>query len=180
MIPGTIGFLALWLGGLALGARGLLFGMIPVALAVVLLAVAALGRAGGVRSINKEPASIWGAVLLVIAAFPIIAMNPMVLPAAATVRLVPRGTISVSPLGISTGQGAWPALLVSLISAVLLGVAGWQLRERLPLRRGRPIIRWRIGVPSWLGVRPPAIPARSRYLLWGAFLLVVALAVVRP
>jgi len=180
MIPGTIGFLALWLGGLALGARGLLFGMIPVALAVVLLAVAALGRAGGVRSINMEPASIWGAVLLVIAAFPIIAMNPMVLPAAATVRLVPRGTISVSPLGIATGQGAWPALLVSLVTAVLLGVAAWQLRERLPLRRSRPIIRWRIGVPSWLGVRPPAIPARSRYLLWGAFLLVVALAVVRP
>src|SRR5437899_7776718 len=42
MIPGTIGFLGLWLGGLALAAAGLLFGMIPVAVAVVLLAVAAL------------------------------------------------------------------------------------------------------------------------------------------
>src|SRR2546425_2871315 len=99
MIPGTIGFLALWLGGLALGARGLLFGIIPVAFAVLLLAVAALGRAVGVRSISVEPASIWGGVLLVIAAFPIIAMNPIVLPAAATVRLVPRGTISATLLG---------------------------------------------------------------------------------
>src|SRR3989454_1085655 len=165
---------------LALGARGLLFGMIPVALAVILLAVAALGRIAGVRSISLEHASIWGALLLVIAALPIIAMNPIVLPAAATVRLVPRGTISASPLGIATSPGAWPALLVSLVTGVLLGIASWRLRDRLPLRRARPIIRWRIGWPSWLRVRPPAIPARSRYLLWGAFLLVVALAVVRP
>ena len=180
MVPSTIGFLALWLGGLALGARGLLFGMIPVALAVILLAVAALGRATSVRSITVEPASIWGALLLVISAFPIIAMNPMVLPAAATVRLVPRGTISATPLGIATSPGAWPALLVSLVTGVLLGIAGWRLRDRLPLRRVRGIIRWRIGWPSGLRVRSPAITARSGYLLWGAFLLVLALAVARP
>jgi len=154
--------------------------MIPVALAVILLAVAALGRATSVRSITVEPASIWGALLLVISAFPIIAMNPMVLPAAATVRLVPRGTISATPLGIATSPGAWPALLVSLVTGVLLGIAGWGLRDRLPLRRVRGIIRWRIGWPSGLRVRSPAITARSGYLLWGAFLLVLALAVARP
>jgi len=147
---------------------------------VVLLAVAALGRAGGVRSINMEPASIWGAVLLVIAAFPIIAMNPIVLPAAATVRLVPRGTISATPFEIATSPGAWPALLVTLTTGVLLGIAGWRLRDRLPLRRARGIIRWRISWPSWPPVRPPAVPAWSRYLLWGAFLVVVAVAVARP
>jgi hypothetical protein len=180
MVPGTVGFFALWLGGLALGPRGLLFGMIPVALAVILLAVSALGRAARVRSITVEPASIWGAVLLVIAAFPIIAINPMVLPAAATVRLVPRGTISATPLGIATSPGAWPALLVSLVTAVLLAIAGLQLRDRLPLRRGRGTVRWRIVRRLPLKLRPPAIPARTRYLLWGAFLLVVALAAVRP
>lgn len=180
MVPGTVGFVALWLGGLALTDRGLLFGMIPVALAVILLAVAALGRAAGVRSIKVEPASIWGGVLLVIAAVPIIAMNPIVLPAAATVRLVPRGTISATPWGIETSPGAWPALLISLITGILLVIAGWRLRDRVPLRRARGIDRWRIGLPSPLRVRPPALPAWSRYLLWGAFLVVVALAVVRP
>jgi len=180
MVPGSIGFLALWLGGLALGASGLLYGIIPVAFAVMLLAIAALGRARGVRSISVEPASIWGGVLLVIAAIPIIAMNPIVLPAAATVRLVPRGTISATPFEIATSPGAWPALLVSLTTGVLLGIAGWRLRHRLPLRRARGIIRWRISWPSWPPVRPPAVPAWSRYLLWGAFLAVVAVAVARP
>ena len=111
---------------------------------------------------------------------PIIAMNPIVLPAAATVRLVPRGTISATPFEIATSPGAWPALLVTLTTGVLLGIAGWRLRDRLPLRRARGIIRWRISWPSWPPVRPPAVPAWSRYLLWGAFLVVVAVAVARP
>src|SRR3989442_4156421 len=161
MVPGTIGFLSLWLGGLALGARGLLFGIIPVAFALLLLAVAALGRIAGGRPISVEPPNIWGGVLLVIAAFPIIAMNPIVLPAAATVRLVPRGTISATLLGIATRPGAWPALLVSLVIGVVLGIAGWRLGDRLPLRRARGIIRRRISWPSWPPVRPPALPAWS-------------------
>src|SRR5437868_5202930 len=160
----AIGFATL---ALALGASGLLYGIIPVAFAVMLLAIAALGRARGFRSISVEPASIWGGVLLVIAAIPIIAMNPIVLPAAATVRLVPRGTISATPFEIATSPGAWPALLVSLTTGVLLGIAGWRLRDRLPLRRARGIIRQRTSWPSWPPVLPPAVPAWSRYLLWG-------------
>src|SRR5438067_2045220 len=180
MVPGSIGFLALWLGGLALGASGLLYGIIPVAFAVLLLAIAALGRAWGVRSISVEPASIWGGVLLVSAAIPIIAMNAIVLPAAATARLVPRRPSPATPCEFATSPGAWPALLVTLTTGVLLGIAGWRLRDRLPLRRARGIIRWRISWPSWPPVRPPAVPAWSRYLLWGAFLVVVAVAVARP
>src|SRR5207253_4111430 len=180
MIPGTVGFLALWLGGLALAASGLLFGMIPVALAVVLLGVAALSRAAGIRSIQLDPAGIWAGALLVIAAFPMLAMNPIVLPAAATVRLVPSGTVSASLLGIATGFGGWPALLVSVMTAALLGLAAWRIRDRLPLRRARDIIGWRIGWPSRPPLRPPAIPAWSRFLVWGAFLVVVAFAMARP
>src|SRR6184192_4829097 len=75
MVPGSIGFLALWLGGLALGASGLLYGIIPVAFAVMLLTAAALSRATVIRSIRLDPPSIWASVLLVIAAFPILAMN---------------------------------------------------------------------------------------------------------
>jgi len=180
MIPGTVGFLALWLGGLALAASGLLFGMIPVALAVVLLGVAALSRAAGIRSIQLDPAGIWAGALLVIAAFPMLAMNPIVLPAAATVRLVPSGTVSASLLGIATGFGGWPALLVSVMTAALLGLAAWRIRDRLPLRRARDVIGWRIGWPSRPRLRPPAIPAWSRFLVWGAFLVVVAFAMARP
>ena len=149
MIPGAIGFLGFWLGGLALAATGLLFGMIPLVLAVILLAAAALSRAAVIRSIHVDPASIWASVLLLLAAFPIVAMNPIVLPAAATVRLVPRGTISAGPLGIATSFGAWPALLVSVAIAALLGIAGWRLGDRLPLRRARGrIVRWPTGWPA--------------------------------
>src|SRR5437588_807076 len=44
MIPGSPTFVGLWLGGLALNARGLLFGIIPVGVGVALSAIAALGR----------------------------------------------------------------------------------------------------------------------------------------
>src|SRR5256884_8158194 len=98
-------------------------------------------------------------------------MNPIVLPAAATVRLVPRGTISATPFEIATSPGAWPALLVSLTTGFLLGIAGWRLRDRLPLRRARGLIRWRISWPSWPPVRPPAVPPLRPHLPRGPFLV---------
>jgi len=181
MIPGTIGFLGLWLGGLALAAAGLLFGMIPVVVAVVLLTAAALSRATVIRSIRLDPPSIWASVLLVIAAFPILAMNSIVVPAAATVRLVPRGSIAASPWGIETSFGALPALLVSVATAALLGIGAFRLGGRLPLRRARGrIIRWPAGWPSPWRVKPPPMPAWSRFLLWGGFLVAVVIAVARP
>src|ERR1700730_14171588 len=42
MVPGSLAFVGLWLGGLALNARGLLFATIPVGLVVVVSALGAL------------------------------------------------------------------------------------------------------------------------------------------
>ena len=171
----------MWLGGLALAAAGLLFGMIPVAVAVVLLAVAAFSRAVGIRAIRLDPPSIWASALLVVAAFPIVAMNSIVVPAAATVRLVPRGSISASPWGIGTSFGALPALLVSVATAALLGIGAFRLGGRLPLRRARGrVIRWPTGWPSPWRDKPPPVPAWSRFLLWGGFLVAVVIAMARP
>src|SRR6184192_1059186 len=180
MVPGSIGFLALWLGGLALGASGLLYGIIPVAFAVMLLTAAALSRATVIRSIRLDPPSIWASVLLVIAAFPILAMNFIVVPAAATVRLIPHGLAEMLPRGIGTSFGALPALLVSVATAALLGIGAFRLGGRLPLRRARGrIIRWPTGWPSPWRVKPPPMPAWSRFLLWGGFLAAVVIAMAR-
>src|SRR5439155_1143368 len=97
--------------------------------------------------------------LLVVAAFPIVAMNSIVVPAAATVRLVPRGSISASPWGIGTSFGALPALLVSVATAALLGIGAFRLGGRLPLRRARGrVIRWPTGWPSPWRDKPPPVP----------------------
>jgi len=174
MIPGSTAFVGLWLGGLALNARGLLFGMIPVGLVVGLAAIAALGRIVPPRSLRFDIATAWGAGLLLIAAFPIIAMDHLVVPAAATVRLVPRGTIATTPFGIVAGGGTWPALVVSLVIALVLGLAVWRLRLKaptLPSPRGRAnfgVLKlpsaWK-SPSAWL----PSVPDWSRFLLWGAF-----------
>ncbi len=148
--------------------------MIPVGLVVGLAAIAALGRIVPPRSLRFDIPTAWGAGLLLIAAFPIIAMDHLVVPAAATVRLVPRGTIATSPFGIVAGGGTWPALVVSLVIALVLGLAVWRLRLKaptLPSPRGRAnfgVLKlpsaWK-SPSAWL----PSVPDWSRFLLWGAF-----------
>src|SRR6266480_7449566 len=86
MIPGSTAFVGLWLGGLALNARGLVFGIIPVGIAVALSAIAALSRLKRPRSLQVDPPTVCAAGLLLIAAFPIVVMGRLVVPAAATVR----------------------------------------------------------------------------------------------
>ncbi|MEA2669525.1 MAG: multicomponent Na+:H+ antiporter subunit, partial [Chloroflexota bacterium] len=134
MVPGSVAFVGLWLAGLALNARGLLFAMIPVGLVVVVSLIAALRHVTLRRLRQLDVATAWAGVLLLIAAFPIIAIGTLVVPAAATVRLVPRGMIAVSPFGLVTGFGVWPALAVSVVVGIVLGLTGWRLQGRLPLR----------------------------------------------
>jgi hypothetical protein len=197
MIPGSIAFIGLWLGGLALNARGLLFGMIPVAVAVGLSAFAALSRIVPPRSVQFDAATAWAAALLLIAAFPIIAMGQLVVPAAATVRLVPGGTVAVSPFGIVAGGGTWPALLVTVLVALVLGLAG-RLRLKAPtlpsLRGGGKLPRgsthggggtWPTagfpqGAGKFLSARLPSMPEWTRFLLWGAFGVAVFNVLTRP
>jgi hypothetical protein len=171
MIPGSTAFVGVWLGGLALNARGLLIGMIPVGLAIGLAAIAALGRLVPPRSFRFDIATAWGAVLLLIAALPIVVMDHLVVPAAATVRLVPRGTVATSPFGIVAGGGTWPALVVSLVIALVIGLAAWRLRLNAPTLPSPARGGGKSPGPKggrnfgWL----PSVPDWSRYLLWGAF-----------
>jgi len=180
MVPGSVAFVGLWLAGLALNARGLLLAMIPVGLVVVLAVIAALRHATVRRPSQVDVATAWAGVLLLVAAFPIIAIGTLVVPAAATVRLVPRGLISVSLFGLATDFGAWPALAVSVVVGIMVGLAGWRLHGRLPLRaRGAD---GGLRVPSLVLVRPgrPTLPAWSQFVLWGAFAAVVGAVAVRP
>ena len=179
MIPGSVAFVGVWLAGLALDARGLGFGMIPVGLALILSLLAILFRVTVARSIRPDVATVWATVLLLIAGLPIIAMNPLVLPAAGTVRPLPGGTIVASLLGVLTPVGAWPALLVSLALAAALALLLWRVGLYLPLRSRRPSRRGR-PVPWTIPRNLPVLPAWSRVLLWGAFFAVVGVAAVRP
>ena len=180
MVPGSLAFVGLWLGGLALNARGLLFAMIPVGLVVLASIIAALGHVTVRRPRDLDVAAAWAGALVLVAAFPIVAIGTLVVPAAATVRLVPRGMISVSPFGLVTGFGSWPALAVSVVFAIVLGLAGWRLHGRLPLRP-RGAGRRRV-YPSLLPerLRLPGLPTWSHVVLWGAFAAVVGVVAVRP
>jgi uncharacterized membrane protein YiaA len=178
MIPGSVAFIGLWLGGLALNARGLLFAMIPVLLAVGLAAIATLSRIVPPRSVRIEIASVWAAALFLIAAFPILVMDHLVVPAAATVRLVPRGTIATSLFGLVGGGGTWPALVVSLVVALGLGLAVWWLRLKAPTQpspRGGGLFVASKWPSAWKlpSASLPTVPEWSRFLLWGAFAIAV-------
>jgi uncharacterized membrane protein YiaA len=180
MVPGSLAFAGLWLAALALNARGLLFAMLPVGLAVLVAVIAALAHLNVRRLRQVDVATAWAGLLLLVAAFPIIAIGTLVVPAAATVRLVPRGMISVSLFGLVTGFGAWPALAVSVVAGIVLGLTGWRLRGRLPVRllaaggtRGFPAL-----LPRRL--RRPTLPTWSHVVLWGAFAVVVGAVATRP
>src|SRR6202162_503115 len=180
MVPGSLAFVGLWLGALALNERGLLFAMIPVGLVVVVSALAALSHGPVRRPRRFDVAAGWAGGLRLAGAFLIIAIGTLVVPAAATVRLVPRGMIGVSPFGLTTDFGAWPALVVSVVVGLLLGLMGWRLQGRFPLRAGgagrEP------GYPSFMPALPrlPRLPSWSHVVLWGPFAAVVGAVATRP
>ena len=192
MIPASVAFVGVWLGGLALDARGLRFGMIPVIAAVILAMIAALTRIAIPKAVGLDIATAWAAALLLIAAFPILAIAPLVVPAAATVRLVPSGTISANLFGIVTVAGTWPSLVVSLAVALVLGLAGGWLRfaaptlpspalrsRKSPRERGREILVGR-GQSLRSLVPEVSVPSWSRFILWGVVAAAVFTVVTRP
>ena len=180
MVPGSVAFVGLWLAALALNARGLPAAMIPVGLVIVVSAIAALSHVSVTQFRPLDTATIWAGLLLLIAAFPVIAIGTLVVPAAATVRLVPRGIISASLLGLATASGAWPALAVSVAVGIVLGLTVWRLRGRLPLRS--PDAGGELAVASRMPALPgmPTFPAWSHVVLWGAFAVVVGAVATRP
>ena len=187
MIPGSTAFIGLWLGGLALNARGLLFAMIPVGVAVGLAAIAALTRITWPRSLSLDVATAWAVALLLIPAFPIVLMGHLVVPAAATVRAVPAGTIATSAFGIVAGGRTWPALLVSVVVALVLGLAAWRLRLKAPSLPspanggGKILGTWsRKGAGKFVTAWLPTVPEWSRFVLWGAFGVAVYNVLTRP
>jgi hypothetical protein len=107
-------------------------------------------------------------------------MGTVVVPAAATVRLVPRGLISVSPFGLVTGFGAWPALAVSVVLGIVIGLVGWRLHGRLPVRP-RGVGRERRFASLLPGPVPmPRLPTWSHLVLWGVFAAVIGAVATRP
>jgi hypothetical protein len=189
MVPGSLAFVGIWLGGLTLNARGLVAGMIPVAIAIVICLLATASAAKLPGKLRVDSPTLWAAALLLIAAFPILAMDRLVVPAASTVRLVPSGTLSVNPFVINTNFGAYPALLVSLAGLLAIALMLWLVRERrvaipTPLRGGR----WGRGIaPAFAAARQRwdrilggrTILGSSPFVLCGIFALVAAVAVVR-
>jgi len=184
MIPGSTAFVGLWLGGLALNARGLLFGVIPVGVGVALSAIAALSRLKRPRSLQLDPPTAWGAGLLLIAAFPIVVMSHLVVPAAATVRLVPGGTVATSPFGIVAAGRFFPALVISLLVALGLGVAWWLKAPTLPSPASgggkSPAATLGGKIKALTLPALPTVPPWGRFVLWGAFAVAVYNVLTRP
>jgi hypothetical protein len=184
MIPGTIAFVGLWLGGLTLNARGLALGIIPIAVAIMVSSLVAVTQVRFPPSFRFDVASSWAAGLVLLAAFPVLLMSPLVVPAAATVRLVPAGTVSSNLIFVTSSFGSWPALPVTAVVTGALSAALWVLRDArlavtFPLR-SMPRLPSAAELPVLLRLdrRPP--PAWSRVLLWATFSVVILIGIARP
>jgi hypothetical protein len=93
--------------------------------------------------------------------------------------------VAVSPFGIVAGGGTWPALLVTVLVALVLGLAG-RLRLKvptLPSPKGEgawPTAGFPQGAGKFLSARLPSMPEWTRFLLWGAFGVAVFNVLTRP
>jgi hypothetical protein len=176
VLPGGLGFVAIYMGGVGLRASGEAAALILLAVVVLVNVLAALSRLRRIEGWPRGVASAWAAALLLIAGLPAVLLSPVVLPAAGTVRTLPAGTVTPSLLGLTVDGVAWPALLATAVLAAAL-IALW--------RTGAIIPEWRIhlalpALPRLRRPRAPAIPARwTTRITWVAFLLVVSLAVLR-
>ena len=177
MLPGSAAFIGLWIAALGLRGSGQLAALFAATVVVIVAAIAALSRLRPVERWTVDVAAVWGAGLLVAAAFPALLLSSLVLPAGQAVRPVAPGSFVLSPFGFSLARTPWPAPLATLV----LVVAGVAL-----LRSDR------LGVDRSLTLRLPSLPRPSRSVslrlsrrwlgrgLWTAFFAVIALAVLRP
>lgn len=177
MLPGSAAFIGLWIGGVGLIANGFAVALLPVGAVVLLAAVAALARVEKVDRVSFDVPTAWAVALILLAAFPFLLLGPVVDPAAQAVRPVPAGTVLMSPLGFIAGGTPWPALLAAVLALGVLAVLVLTGLSRVP----------HMPASFRLALRYPAAPRRfaisprwSTRALWSAFIVVVALAVLRP
>lgn len=190
MIPASIAFTGIWLGALTLNQLGLAFAVLPIAVTIVLSAAACLRALPRPRSLSRHPITAWAIGLLVLAAFPIIAVNVLVIPTASTVRLLPAGTISATFFGLSTTFGSWPALPVFIATLLALTLAGRLIDVAVAVRFLNRVPSVRVPqlpsrVRAWRLVagrsKPGALGGRwPRVALWSAFAVILIVALARP
>jgi hypothetical protein len=189
MLPGTLAFTGIWLGFLTLNALGLLEGAVPIGIVVAICTTVAIRGLPQPRS-SWHPVMLGAVALLLVSAFPVVVLNPIVFPLATAVRLLPAGTASANPLGITGTIGSWPALLVFV--AVAIGLIGAERFLRAPVHglavRAAQMARssnrgWRFG-PRYrqrLAWQPELLSGRwPGAVLWGAFAVVVVVSLIRP
>jgi len=177
MLPGSAAFIGLWIGAQGLRASGQLAALLAATVVVIVAALAALSRLRPVERWTVDVAAVWGAGLLVVAAFPALLLSSLVLPAGQAVRPVARGSFALSPFGFSLAGIPWPAPLATL-GLVIAGVA---LLRTNQLSVDRSLTLRMPGLPRVR--RGVSLPVSPRWLgrgLWTAFFAVIALAVLRP
>lgn len=188
LLPASLAFTSIWLLVLTLNGRGLLLGIIPLLLAIAVAAAAALPGVRLPREWSRSPAAIWALALLLIAALPGPVLDRLVIPAASTARLVPAGTVATTSLGLTTALGIWPALLVLLGVgvAIVIGtravgmIPQLDLVPRLPATLGRRAVAWRPIGDRWPVLRRVMQGRVPFGVLWGAFAIVLLVALIRP
>jgi hypothetical protein len=176
-LPGTTAFVALWIAGVGLRAGNDILPLLAVVVVALLMAAAAISRVRRIASGGIDVPAMWALAMLAIAAVPSLALGPLVLPAAQTVRNLPSGAVLLSPLGFILSGILWPAPAVAILLAGLL--AGlWRTRATLPWR---PLELASPPMPRFPGAISLRLPSRwATRAIWTALLAITAAAVLRP
>jgi hypothetical protein len=177
VIPGTTAFIAVFIAAVGLTAAGDPLALVAVAVVALLMAIAGMLTLQRLSSVSIDIPSGWAVMMLVIAAVPSLALTPLVLPAAQTVRSLPGGAVLLSPLGFRVSGVLWPAPIVTL--ALLAGLLLlWRRRVAL---FGQVWGIWWPALPRFSMPAAPAVPVRwLTRAIWSAFLVLAAVAVLRP
>ena len=176
-LPGTTAFVAVFIAIVGLRSATNTAALLAVAIVVLLMAAAGVSRIHRIDRWSRDVPSAWAVLMLVIAAVPSVALAPLVLPAAQTIRSLPPGSVLLSPLGFRLSGVLWPAPGVALLLMAALALL-WRrhllLFERVPTISGPRVPRFSIGTLP----QPP-----RRWItraIWTLFLALTAIAVLRP